>query len=44
MDEYGDEGILDIVRGLQDIDVDTSVPVRDEDTQGGEKVKLDNND
>lgn len=42
MDEYEDGGVLDIVRGLQDIDVDTSAPAHDEERQGNENVKLDN--
>lgn len=43
MDEdFSDSGILDIVRGLQDVDVDTSAPARDEERQGNENVKLDN--
>lgn len=41
-EEFADSGILDIVRGLQGVDVDTTGPSADRDTQGGEEIKLTN--
>ena len=40
MDEYDGDNVLDIVRGLQGVDIDISAPVRDEEKQGGENIRL----
>lgn len=41
-EEFADSGILDIVRDLQGVDVDTTGPSVDRDTQDGEEIKLTN--
>ena len=42
MDGYGDSDILDIVRGLREVDIDISAPARDTEDQGSEIVQLGN--
>lgn len=39
---FADGGILDIVRDLQGVDVDTNGPSVDREAQDGEEIKLTN--